>query len=222
MDDGQLDQAEKPEQASRQPPLPGLAESDEPVRQVLSDLLGDGFVARWVKPEFVISRTVATVNNLDGDAPALKTWPLAPLDSEPLTEQQPGSETLLWTPGNAERYAAMVSPLQTVSPDEAAQLYGRYYPLFEQAWDELGESEPYFNDRLIDVIDHLLATPAVELPFEVVPYEGRLHFADEALQEASWGRKLLMRMGPEHAGRVKAWLRRFRSAATDADDPAAD
>lgn len=196
-------------------PLPDLAESDAAARRTLSNLLGNDFVEQWVKPEFIVSRTAAIVNSLDGAAPALKAWPLNPLDSEPVTEERADGEVLLWTAANAERYAATVDALNAVPPQQAAARYRRYYPLFQQAWDELGEPEPYFNDRLIDIIDHLLATPEVELPFEVVPFEGRLHFADESLQEASWGRKLLIRMGKENAGKTKEWLRNFRNAVTE-------
>ena len=105
-----------------------------------------------------------------------------------------------------------MSALETLPPEEAAALYARYYPLFQQAWNELGETEPHFNDRLIDIVDHLLATPEVGLPIEVVRYEGHLQFADEALEEESWGRKLLIRMGPAHADKVTDWLRAFRRA----------
>lgn len=204
------------------PPLPDLADSDARALEALAALVGNDFVQRWVRPEFVISRTVAIVNSLDGPAPALKTRPLETLDSEPLTEEVAESDALHWTVANADRYDALVGALETASPEAAADAYGRYYPLFQQAWDELGEPEPWFNDRLIDVIDHLLAAPEIALPFEVVRHEGRLHFAEEALQEESWGRKLLIRMGTEHAGRIKEWLRRFRNVLTEAADPAGD
>ncbi|MEE4302844.1 MAG: DUF3014 domain-containing protein [Wenzhouxiangella sp.] len=215
-----MDQPEEPvePEPEPQPPLPDLADSDASAIDTLSGMLGGGFVEAWIKPEFVISRTVAVVNNLDGPAPALKSWPVRPLDSEPLTEERADGNTLVWTPANAERYAVMVTTLTSVSPEQAAARYGRYYPLFQQAWEELGENDPYFNDRLIDVIDHLLATPDVDLPFEVIPFEGRLHFADESLQGESWGRKLLMRMGAEQAGRIKEWLRNFRNAILRAND----
>lgn len=200
------------------PPLPELPESDEAVLEALSGLIGSDLVEHWVRPEFVISRTVVIVNSLDGPAPALKSWPIMPLDSEPITEERQDGDTLLWTTANAERYAMPITALESVPPAQAAALYGRYYPLFQQAWDELGENEPHFNDRLIDVVDHLLAASELELPFEVVPHEGRMHFADEALQEESWGRKLLMRMGTEQAGTVKEWLRKFRNAIVQTTD----
>lgn len=206
-----VEQSEPAPEPAPPAPLPALAESDPAASDELSGLFGPEWVDRWLRPEFVISRTAAIVNSLDGAAPALKARPLNTLDAEPVTRET--GESLLWSEANAERYAGLVAALESVSPDEAAKRYARYYPLFQRAWDELGEPEPYFNDRLVDVIDHLLAAPEVQLPFEVVPYEGRLHFADEALQEASWGHKLLIRMGPENATTVKSWLEAFRRSA---------
>lgn len=201
------------------PPLPDLSDSDTLALEALSDLLGGGFVQQWIKPEFVIPRAVAVINSLDGDAPSMKTWPLAPVDTEARTEAIEDSEKLLWTEANTERYEALVAALVAVPPEQAAANYARSYPLFQQAWDELGETEPYFNDRLIDLVDHLLATPQAELPLEVVVHEDRLQFADESLEEASWGRKVLIRMGTAHAGQVKEWLREFRNAAIEEADP---
>lgn len=195
-----------------QPPLPELAESDETALDALAGLFGGEFVEQRIKSEFIISRTVAIVNSLDGAAPALKTWPVDTLESEPATKAQSEGDTLHWTQENTERYDSWMNALETLPPEEAAALYARYYPLFQQAWNELGETEPHFNDRLIDIVDHLLATPEVGLPVEVVPYEGHLQFADEALEEESWGRKLLIRMGPAHADKVTDWLRAFRHA----------
>ncbi len=212
-------QEQSADEPPTRPPLPDLGESDQTAQDALSGLVGSDFVEQWIKPEFVISRAVAIVNSLDGAAPALKSWPIRPLDSEPITDERHDGDTLHWAAANAERYATLINTLESVPPEQAAALYGRYYPLFQKAWDELGENEPHFNDRLIDVVDHLLATPEVDLPFTVTPYEGRLHFADEALQEESWGRKLLMRMGPEHAGTIKEWLRKFRNAIVESADP---
>lgn len=204
----------EPQEKEPDSPLPDLADSDVATLETLSELLGDEFVQRWIKPEFVVSRTVSLVNSLEGDAPALKSRSVRTLETEPLTREVGDGDALLWTEANAARYRQPIAALESLPPQEAARLYRRYHPLFQQAWEQMGETEPYFNDRLIDIIDHLLATPEVELPFEAVPYEGQLQFADEALEEASWGRKLLIRMGPENARTVKEWLRQFRNAVT--------
>ena len=43
-----------------------------------------------------------------------------------------------------------------------AVVYERLYPLFQQAYEDLGYPGKYFNDRLVEVIDHLLQTPEAQ------------------------------------------------------------
>jgi len=199
-------------------PLPPLDESDSVALDALNGLIGRDFVAQWVKPEFIIPRTVALIHSLDGPAPALRLRPLRTLDSAPVTASTEGNDDRAWTAADTRRYDALVATLDRVSPERAAATYARYYPLFQLAWEALGEDAAYFNDRLVDILDHLLDdAPDVPLPFEVRPYEGRLIFAEASLEARSWGQKTLVRLGPEHAERVKAWLRAFHQALLGRD-----
>lgn len=59
-------------------------------------------------------------------------------------------------------------------------LYVQLYPLFQQANVELGYPKSHFNDRVVTVIDHLLAAPVQIAALEVSridvkgPYHQRL------------------------------------------------
>ena len=109
--------------------------------------------------------------------------------------------------------------------DAAARLYGRLYPLFQQSYEELGYPGRYFNDRLVGVIDHLLAAPEPggAIAVRLVDVQGPekltrpwLHyeFADPALEGLSAGQKLLVRVGPVNERRLKARLAALRKALT--------
>jgi hypothetical protein len=89
--------------------------------------------------------------------------------------------------------------------------YLRYYPLFQRAYEELGYPQGYFNDRVVAVIDHLLAAPEVPRPIELLRPKVLYTFADPRLESMSWGRKILVRMGPEHAATVKRQLAGIRA-----------
>ena len=67
---------------------------------------------------------------------------------------------------------------------------------------------------MVAVIDHLLATPAVEGPIRLVQPKVLYEFADADLEARSAGQKLLLRMGAANAGRVKNKLREFRRQIT--------
>ncbi len=101
-------------------------------------------------------------------------------------------------------------------------MYRRYYPLFQRAYQELGYPNAYFNDRVVAVIDQLLATPEpgtpptlrlTEVKGEVASTQPwtRYEFTDPALQALPAGSKMLLRMGPQHASKLKAQLRSLRA-----------
>ena len=91
-------------------------------------------------------------------------------------------------------------------------VYERYYPLFQQAYRELGYQNGYFNDRLVEVLDHLLAAPDAGAAPALVHPSVFYQYADPALEQLSAGQKILVRMGPANAARVKAKLREVRAA----------
>ena len=61
------------------------------------------------------------------------------------------------------------------------------------------------------MIDHLLATPDVQGPIELVQPNVMYLYADPKLEALSAGQKTLIRMGPENAGAIKMKLRELRN-----------
>ena len=125
------------------------------------------------------------------------------------------------SPDNAARYAPLVRFVELLDTGAAVTLYARIYPLFQQAYEELGFPGRYFNDRLIAVIDHLLLAPDPEAMPKIVLTEVkgdlpssrpwvRYEFADPELQALSSGQKLLVRIGAVNERRLKSKLREFR------------
>ena len=79
----------------------------------------------------------------------------------------------------------------------------------------LGYPHGYFNDRLIEVIDHLLTAPVVSEPIGLVQPKALYQFADPDLEDLSAGRKILVRTGPANAARIQEILRQFRQELID-------
>jgi hypothetical protein len=65
-------------------------------------------------------------------------------------------------------------------------------------------------DRVVEVIDHLLATPEIEEPLRLIQPRVLYEFADPKLQKLSGGQKILLRMGPANLRKLKAKLREIR------------
>jgi hypothetical protein len=201
------------EETGEQPelrPLPPLEDSDEYFRIELSDLFGEGLGEQLVQRS-LIERIVATVDNLPRQQIADRIKPMSGVPGQlVVTEGKEEGEYIL-APENYERYDPVVEMLASADVNEMEGLYRRFFPLFQKAYIELGYPDGYFNDRVIEVIDHLLATPEPEGPLTLVRPHVLYEFADPKLEELSPGQKLLLRMGKEHSGTVKEKLREFRS-----------
>lgn len=205
--------------------LPPLDQSDATVSRDLAELLGTGPAIRLLQLDGFVRRIVATIDNLDRAHAAARLWPVVPVEGR-FTVQRDG-ETEYIAPANSARYAALVGLVESVDTARAAALYMKLYPLFQQAYQELGYPHGYFNDRLVEVIDRLLATPeptgplAVRLtdvkgPVASQPPWVRYEYVDPALQALPAGSKMLLRMGPDNARRLKARLAQWRAAITHA------
>jgi hypothetical protein len=150
---------------------------------------------------------VVTVDNLPRKKTAVNLWPVKPMAGELAIN---GAEDVTLSEANFERYAALVSIASNADSKQLASMYRRYYPLFQEAYVDLGYPDGYFNDRLVEVIDHLLATPDVTGPIRLTQPGVFYQYADPSLEERSAGQKMLIRMGPKNAAAVKAKLRELR------------
>jgi hypothetical protein len=113
---------------------------------------------------------------------------------------------------NYLRYAPIVAVVKRVDAQTLVAFYRGLQPLFQQAYEELGNPNGSFNARLLAVIDHLLQTPDVAQPVLLVQPSVVYKYSDPQLEGRSAGQKLLIRMGPANAGVMKAKLREIRSA----------
>jgi hypothetical protein len=196
--------------------LPSLDDSDEYIKGVLGDLLGRKGLAYLVLGDFA-RHFVATVDNLAREHASTQQWPVNPMPGDFQTEAR-GASTVI-AAKNAERYLPFIRFVEAVDTRKAVGLYVRLYPLFQQAYVELGYPGKYFNDRVVEVIDHLLETPELGGPAKVkrvavegAPANGRAlyKYEDPALEASSAGQKILMRMGPVNARRLTAKLMEIR------------
>ncbi|MGH8509343.1 MAG: DUF3014 domain-containing protein [Gammaproteobacteria bacterium] len=207
---------EAPEQA---PPLPALDESDKAVQDSMEKSFGAAPVEAFLLPTEIIRHLVATIDSLDRGAVPLHFRPVKHVPGLPVVNAK--SETIITlSPDNAKRYEPYISALRAVDAQRFADVYRHYYPLFQKAYENLGYPGRYFNDRLIPIIDHLLATPDISEPIRLVQPKVLYQFADPELEKRSWGQKTLIRMGSANAAAVKAKLREIRaSISIKADKP---
>lgn len=221
---GLTPRAEAPPPARPEPPkarypidapmvsMPPLDASDATIVAAMPGVIGSGVsLMTYIDPRNVIRNFVATVDNLPR-----KTLP-------PQRVYKPasgsfgtaiGGNGLVMSETNALRYAAHVKLIEKANVEALVALYARYYPLFQQAYRDLGYPNGYFNDRLVEAIDSLLATPEVKGPIKVVQPKIFYEFADPALEQLPAGQKLMLRIGRDHAEIVRKRLREIRALVT--------
>jgi len=199
-------------QAGEPGSLPVLDQSDTSMRTSLASLFGRGVFEEYFSPQNIIRRIVATVDNLPREKVAQRLMPVKPAGG-PLVLAGEGENRVLGD-GNAARYLPYVAMAESVEAGKLVAAYVHFYPLFQQAYMELGYPAGYFNDRLVQVIDHLLAAPEIEGPVALVQRKVLYEFADPELEARSAGQKILMRIGAGNAARVKARLRDIRRELT--------
>jgi len=191
-------------------PLPALGESDQPLFDALANLVGVDALKQYLIPQDLIRHIVVTVDNLPRKKLALPLRPVAPMAGQLGTAAV--GETTVIAPANASRYAPFVKLVQATDTASLISVYQRFYPLFQEAYEGLGYPSQYFNDRLVEVIDHLLETPDLSGPIELVRPSVMYMYADPALEALSAGQKTLLRMGSDNAAAIKGKLRELRAA----------
>ena len=200
-------------------PLPTLADSDSPFAAALSGIPGAGRIGKFLRPENLIRHLVATVDNLPRHRLAVDLRPLQPTGGAFMVSG--GDEQATLDEHNAARYAPLVAILGSLDMRAVNGLYQHYYPLFQRAYQDLGYPQGYFNDRLVAVIDNLLATPRPTTPLALVRPKVFWEYADPDLEARAAGQKLLLRMGADNAAVVERKLRELRAlVATGAARPA--
>lgn len=191
-------------------PLPPLDDSDAYFLLETGTIFGADIEALLVRSG-IIDRFVATVDNLSRKHVSHKIRPVQSLATGFAVEEINDNDAFYLSADNFRRYDTLVKHIASADLDDVADMYRRYYPLFQQSYERLGYPDAYFNDRLIEVIDLMLSTPEPDARVLLLRPNVLYEYADPELERLSSGQKLLLRVGNEHAATVKQVLRQLRS-----------
>jgi Protein of unknown function (DUF3014) len=197
---------------TKQAALPGLGESDPAMRDALGGVFSKASLDQYFLLDGAVRRAVATVDALPRKSVPQRVLPFKPVPGQFATTGQ--AEGLLIAPANAARYARYVKLAEGVDTKKLVAVYVKFYPLFQEAYAELGYPNGYFNDRLIAAIDDMLSAPDAPQPTPLTQPKVLYAYADPELEALSAGQKIMLRMGNENAARAKAKLRELRRALT--------
>jgi hypothetical protein len=189
-------------------PLPELKQSDPSMAEILAKLFTDQKLDRFFIFEHFIERFVVMVDNLPQPQLPATHRPLKKTPGKFLAQGERDQMTI--SPSNYQRYTPLIRMLAALDTTQVVAVYKRLYPLFQQAYQEIGYPKAYFNDRLVEVIDHLLVTPQITGPVYLTQPPALYLYADPDLEALSAGRKILLRCGPENTAQIKTLLHEYR------------
>lgn len=208
----------KPEPANVSPEEAGTEKTVEPkpeptLEEQISNLIdwkkyGDLFLR-----ETLINRFVVTIDNMtEAKLPQKFSFTTPPPGKFMIMED--ANKNKFIDPENYERYSRYMDFVMSADLGKYVDFYVRHYNLFQKAYQDLGYPDRYFNDRFVEVIDHLLITPAIDGQLQLEQPKYYYTLANENLESLTAGQKILIRIGPENAKKIKSRLKELRKALT--------
>jgi len=194
--------------------VPELDNSDAVIQKALAEVYAiENLVEVFIFHDF-IRHVVVTIDNITAKKlPRRFVFTHSPNQSFAVGTSEE-EKIFVLKASNYSRYNLCLNFVNRVSNEQLVSIYIKFYPLFQQAYDELGYSGRYFNDRLVEVIDHLLQTPEVDKEIKLTRPKVFYQFLDEKLENLSSGQKILIRIGPENAKQMKARLKTIKQLLT--------
>lgn len=185
--------------------VPPLDETDPLVRRLVTALSEHPtIVALLATKDLIRTFTVVVLNLADGRAATTRLAALRPAGS---FQAIAAGRTEVIAPANYDRYTRVVDALASVDPTAAARVYATLKPRIDEAYHELGYPNQAFDDvfrrALLMVLETPTVTGAVQLRHKGIGYG----YDAERLEQLSPIQKLLVRMGPTNAERVRQQVR---------------
>ena len=201
--------------------LPKLNASDTAVAQALEQLGGLSLL-KMVVDEERVRKFVRAVHGLSEGHVVQDFRPiLSPSGNFKVLEtgevDTEGKALYRMRRDNVDRYAPFIGSLQNIDVTQALVLYQQYYPLFDEAYAELGLPQSSFHKVMLSATQKCLAplpnTERAVLQQPKVMYE----YIDPQFEQLSGVQKLLLRLSPEQRETSRAWLQRWYAGLKSID-----
>jgi hypothetical protein len=199
-------------------PLPPLDNSDSNIQAKLETLLADEVFldksALMLNNE-LIRKMVLGIDNLGRGEISYK-YPPATISIESferfVSAAPPQQDAPRYFMGEAtfSRYNQAIAVFSAIDKVALAKFYRWSQPLWQQAYNELGNAEVSFNKVTITALDRLLSAPDIEGDIVLTRPSVMFKYADPDLEKRSDSDKLMLRLGSDNRRILKAALREFK------------
>ena len=191
--------------------LPPLDQSDAFVRKLAEGLSAHRELTRWLAQNALVRTLTGVVANVaNGETPRPHLGFLAP--KQRFRAARRPARVLVPDPAGFEGYDLFGDAVASVDAAAAANAYRMLGPLFEAAYQDLGQPEGSFSAALDQAIRALLAVPVLRENVELVPHAIGFRYADAKLEALTPAQKQFLRIGPHNVRLVQGKLREFATA----------
>lgn len=194
-----------------------LEQSDPPVREQLTPVLGNTVLSTSLDNDQLIDRAAALIDASSQGRVFHQVLKLpAPEGAFAVVTQ---GEASYASPANYKRYDHYARAIGAVDPTLLAQSFHTFRPLLEQAYAALGHEADQLDNSLIRALDQVIAAPVLDAPAMLEKDVTTWLYADKSLEDLSPLAKQLLRMGPENQAVVQAKARALREALLEPPKP---
>ncbi|MBW3166123.1 DUF3014 domain-containing protein [Ferrimonas balearica] len=202
-----------PEPMPEPDPLPPLNDSDDFAKEQINAVSDGMQLGGALQDDNLVRRFVVFVDNLAGGEVMRQQGPFTPLKDNFKALEMNGKFYL--DPEGYRRFDQYAEFLYRLDETKLRDHFMLVEPLMESAFQELGYGAGQFRSAIVDSMDELLAAPEYDTPLELLSHSVNYQFADPAIEELSDAQKVMIRMGPDNARKVKSLLRRFKAALNE-------
>lgn len=192
------------------PELPPLAEMDPYVRALFATLGTHPELLKWLATDDLVGAVATAIDRLaQGQSPARDLAVLRPAQGFAVTRRRDVAQV---DPASHARFAPLVTAVTSVDPARLATAFTTLRPRLDEAYRTQGHPGGGFDEAVRKAIDVVASTPDVSADAALVPGVGGYAYADPAFERLPAAQKHLLRMGPDHARRVRDAARQFGAA----------
>ncbi len=191
------------------PTLPALAESDAMVREQLSAAGVGVELGRLEQQQNLIQQGVALIDGFSRGLVLRKLLHIAPPKEAFSALEQ--DEQVFMNPAGYSRYNGYAEAIARLDIAVLVNNFHTMRRLYEQAYGQLGLNPDDFDNAVIRMFDHVLATPEIEEPIAITRQSVMYQYADPQLEQMTPMQKQLLRMGPDNIRRIKEQARTLRA-----------
>ncbi|SHI21213.1 DUF3014 domain-containing protein [Ferrimonas marina] len=203
----------EPEPIPQPDPLPALDNSDVFAMEQVTTVADGMQIGNAINEDSLLRRITVFVDNLAGGEVLRQQGPFTSMTED--FKALEVNNSLYLDPEGYRRYDQYAEFLYRLEEEVLRDAYLRTEPLLDEAYQELGYGPGRFRGTLLDAIEVLLRAPEYEQPLALESHSVNYQFADPDVENRSDAQKMMIRMGPDNARKVKSLLRRFKAALNE-------